>query len=157
MIIVETKSLPSQRVALISDFVPGMGNENIGPVIGPMYATLAQRLEAAGIGFGSAVAVYEARGDAGVQVDAAFQVESDVTAGEGFDVVELPAVDLTATTVHRGSMATIGETWEALMAWVVEHGYEPAGVCREFYLVSETESQDEWVTELQQPIMREAA
>lgn len=40
------------------------------------------------------------------------------------------------------------------MEWVTANGYEPAGVCREVYLVSEPKPQDEWVTELQQPVRK---
>lgn len=160
MITVETKSLPVQRIAQLSGHADGFGNANIGPVIGPLYAALAERLVAAGIGFGpSAFATYEAL-DNGIKVNAAFPVSGEVEVSElsgtggGFEVVELPPVELAATTVHHGSMATIGETWESLTAWVGENGFELAGVCRELYLVSEPKPQDEWVTELQQPIVR---
>ncbi|MDJ0394384.1 MerR family transcriptional regulator [Rhodococcus sp. G-MC3] len=158
MITVETKSLPTTRIAQISATAAGFGNENIGPVIGPMYASLAQDLAVAGIGFGpSSLATYEALDDAegaGIRVNAAFEVPPATSSGTGFQVVDLPAVELAATTVHHGSMATIGETWELLIAWITENGYELAGICRETYLVSMPRPQEEWVTELQQPIVR---
>lgn len=154
MITVDTKSLPEQRIAQISGTAPGFGNENIGPVIGPLYATLAERLAAAGIPFGpTSFATYEAI-DSGITINAAFPVAQNVEAGDGFEIVDLLPVDLAATTVHHGSMATIGQTWEALMEWVSTNGYEPSGVCRELYLVSEPKPQDEWVTELQQPVRK---
>lgn len=51
-------------------------------------------------------------------------------------------------------MATIGETWEQFMAWIDANGYELSGICREYYLVSEPAPQENWVTELQQPVVR---
>lgn len=158
MITVDTKSLPTDRIAFVTETAAGFGPENIGPVIGPMYARLAQALAGHGVEFGpSSIAMYEAIDDGdgtGVTVHAAFEVGPNVTAAEGYDVRELPPVDLAATTVHHGSMATIGETWQQFMAWIDSSGYELAGVCREYYLVSEPEPQENWVTELQQPVVR---
>ncbi len=54
----------------------------------------------------------------GITVHAAFEVTPEVVSGEGFEVRELPPVELAVTTVHHGSMATIGETWEQFMAWI---------------------------------------
>ena len=157
MITVETKSLPAVRIAQISRNATGFGNENIGPVIGPMYAQLAEQLAAAGVAFGpSSIATYEALDDdfADIRVNAAFPVHGDVQAAGEVEVVDLPGVELAVTAIHHGSMATIAQTWEALMAWTTENGYQLAGICRENYLVSEPKPQDEWVTELQQPIVK---
>lgn len=158
MITVDTKSLPTTRIAAVTETAGGFGPQNIGPVIGPMYARLAQTLAEHGVKFGpSSIAMYEAVDDGegtGITVHAAFEVGPEVVAGEGYEVRELPPVDLAATTVHHGSMATIGETWEQFMAWIETNGYELSGVCREFYLVSEPQPQENWVTELQQPVTR---
>lgn len=158
MITVDTKSLPATRIAAVTETAAGFGPQNIGPVIGPMYARLAELLGRNGVEFGpSSIAMYEALVDGdgtGVTVHAAFEVGPNVTAAEGYDVRELPPVELAVTTVHHGSMATIGETWEQFMAWIESSGYELAGVCREYYLVSEPQPQENWVTELQQPVIR---
>ncbi len=153
----ETKALPACCLAQVSGTAAGLGNENIGPVIEPMTALLAQRLELTGIEFGpTAIATYEELDDAGsgVRVNAACEVSPGTQGGQGFDVVDLPAVELAATTVHLGSMDTIDKTWESLVAWITANGYQLAGVCREHYLVSEPKPQDEWFTELQQPVVR---
>lgn len=152
MVTVELKSLPVQRIAQVSAQVARP--ENIAPVIGPLYGSLAQHLSTVGIEFGPfALATYEML-DSGINISAAFPVSTDVVEGGGFDIVELPSIDLAATTVHHGSMATIGETWESMMLWVSENGYEPVGISREVYLVSDPKPEDEWVTEIQQPIVR---
>lgn len=154
----ELKSLPAQHVAQASAVAPGFGPENITPVIGPLFGRLYRDLTAAGVRPGpQSLAMYEAieSGDGeGARAYAAFQVGADVAAGAGFTIDDVPAVDLAATTVHYGSMATIGDSWDALHAWIEDNGYELAGVCRELYVVSEPEPEENWVTELQQPVIR---
>ncbi|OZD06981.1 hypothetical protein CH275_07175 [Rhodococcus sp. 06-235-1A] len=156
MITVDTKSLPATRIAAVTETAAGFGPQNIGPVIGPMYARLAEFLGRDGVEFGpSSIASYEAVDDGegtGITVHAAFEVGPKVSAAEGYEVRELPPVELAVTTVHHGSMATIGETWEQFMAWIDTNGYELSGVCREFY--PEPQPQENWVTELQQPVVR---
>lgn len=154
----EIKPLPAQFVTLKSSIAPGFGPENISPVIGPLFGQLANELEAAGIRPGpQSLAMYEAidSGDGeGARVYAAFPVDRTTSAGSGLNIVEIPGVALAVTTVHYGSMETIGDSWEGLQAWIEENGYELAGVCRELYIVSEPEPQENWVTELQQPVIR---
>ncbi|PYI65511.1 MerR family transcriptional regulator [Arthrobacter livingstonensis] len=154
----ELKPLPAEIVAQASAIAPGFGPENITPVIGPLFGPLARDLATAGVRPGSqSIAMYEAieSGDGeGARVYAAFPVGAEVSAGKGFTLSNVPAVALAATTVHYGSMATIGESWQALHAWIDDHGYELAGVCRELYILSEPEPQENWVTELQQPVTR---
>jgi len=36
--------------------------------------------------------------------------------------------------------------------WVVENNYAYAGPCRELYVRAESEDQQDWVTELHQPV-----
>ncbi|MBB2914203.1 DNA-binding transcriptional MerR regulator/effector-binding domain-containing protein [Streptosporangium becharense] len=155
---VEVKSLPPLRVARATATAGGFGPAAISPVIGPLFDRLYRSVADAGVHVGpTSVATYGAdtAGDgSGVIVTAGFPVGPDVVSGDGFEVVELPAVESAATTVHRGSMATIGGTWEALHQWTAEQGYGPDEVCREFYLVAEPDPQENWVTELQLPITR---
>lgn len=151
----ELKPLPALVVAQSSAKIPGFGPENVSPVIGPLFETLHQDLVAAGIQPGKqAVAMYEADDDAGARAYAAFPVSKEAASASGFTVTEIPGVDLAATTVHRGSMSTIGESWEALHEWISANGYQMSGPCREVYLESQPEPQENWVTELQQPVVR---
>lgn len=151
------KSLPAQHVAQASAIAPGFGSENIGPVIGPLFDRLRHDLTAAGVGLSpNPIARYEAleSGDGdGARANAAYPVGQSVVADAGFSIVDLPAVELAATTVHYGSMATIGDSWDALHAWIDDNGYQLAGVCREVYVVAGPDSPDNWVTELQQPVV----
>jgi effector-binding domain-containing protein len=64
----------------------------------------------------------------------------------------LEPVPRAVTTVYRGSMAHIGEAWQALGAYVQHQGLEFSGPCREVYLHTEEADPEAWVTELQQPV-----
>ncbi|AMB57714.1 MerR family transcriptional regulator [Microterricola viridarii] len=158
---VELRALPAVRVALATAVAPGFGPENISPVIGPLFDRLRTALTAAGSPpRGEAFASYEAIEDApdgeSVRASAAFAVDGDVADADadGFSVQQLPAVELAATLVHYGEMARIGDTWQALDEWIDANGYELAGVCRERYVVAQPEPEQNWVTELQQPVVR---
>ncbi|MFN8148389.1 MAG: MerR family transcriptional regulator [Candidatus Nanopelagicales bacterium] len=74
-------------------------------------------------------------------------------APEGCELVDYPASSAVCG-VHLGAMDRIGESWQALHRWVVENGYEYAGPCREVYVRAVSPDQSDWVTELQQPVVR---
>ena len=76
---------------------------------------------------------YHPTGDDRFEVEAGFPA-STPTSGEGeVEPSDLPG-GLAAVTVHTGPYDTIGPTYEALRAWVQEHGGEPVGDAWEVYL-----------------------
>ncbi|PWC06139.1 GyrI-like domain-containing protein [Mycetocola zhujimingii] len=155
----ELKPLPPQVVAQVSATAPGLGPENMSPVIGPLFDRLFDDLTSAGVTPGEeALAMYEEldpdTDGAGARAYAAFPVPAATVSALGYTVTEVPGTDLAVTWVHHGVMATIGDVWEALFGWIEANGYTPVGMCREVYLVSEPLPQEEWVTELQQPVVR---
>jgi effector-binding domain-containing protein len=157
----EIKALPAQLVAQASAIAPGFGPENIGPVIRPLFDRLYRDLIAAGLTpVSHPVATYEAvkTGDGvAARAFAAFPADADAAGGPvgtAFVVTELPAVPQAVTTVHYGLMRTIGESWDALNSWIIDNGYEAADRPREVYLVTDPEPEENWVTELQQPVTR---
>ena len=75
---------------------------------------------------------YQAMSD-GFDVEAGFPADAPVGAAGRVVPVELPGGSI-ATALHRGSYDTVGETYEALGAWLGDHDYEPAGVAWESYL-----------------------
>ena len=150
-----------QRVAFATASAAGWGPVHITPVIGPLFDQLADRLQSAGIAeFGPAIAIYETRESAHpdaadadeILVTAAFVINDSVTAGDGYEVRTLPGIDQAAVTTHHGSVATIDQSWHALLDWTQLNGYEPSGVCRECYWSPPSEPQENWVTDLQQPV-----
>ena len=56
------------------------------------------------------------------------------------------------TVIHHGSMATIGDSWQALARHVDDRGLHPVGVSREVYLETPMNDSNARVTELQQPV-----
>ncbi|MFF3851219.1 MerR family transcriptional regulator [Streptomyces sp. NPDC002328] len=149
------KSVPAIRVAELAATAAGFDPEDIGPVIGPLYAELFQRLAAAGVTpAGPGVAYYEdaPEGDGRIIVHAAVQVRAPLQSG-AFQVLDLPPVDRAATIVHRGSMDSVLPTAQALARWIDGNGHRAAGYPREINLEC-PDNRDEWVTELQAPLVK---
>lgn len=87
-----------------------------------------------------------------VPIASAFDVAAD---GE-IDIVEVPAGQ-TASVVHTGSYANMGESYATVVAWIHEHGHAIVGPGREVYLNSPTEvSEAELMTEILFPIDAES-
>ncbi|AXK34603.1 MerR family transcriptional regulator [Streptomyces armeniacus] len=163
------KRLPAVRLAELSGTAASFVPQDIGPAIGPLFAELCRRMEAAGVvPDGPGLARYEDAppedgGDSGaITVRAGLPVAaSDVRAlerSEGAEaaenrirIVELPAVERAATIVHRGSMDTVLPTVQALAHWIDANGYRSTGYARELTL-SAPEDTSQWVTELQEPL-----
>ena len=141
----ETRSLEAVRVAAISTVVDGI--EHIGQVVGPNFEQLVRVLRTPQ---SAPIAFYDAADDGAVRASSAFGY--DGPPGDGFEVVELPRVERAAVLVHRGSMDTIGDSWQDLVKQVEEHGERISGPNREVYLENPMDDPDAWVTELQQPL-----
>lgn len=141
------KSLPALRCAQVSTTladtseVPAFLDDAFTRLM-----TASQRQDADQV---PTVATYAEVGDA-LRVTANFPVSAEGQLA-GFEQVDLPAVENALTVVHRGDMAGIGETWQALAREVAERGHQPVGPCREVYLATPPGDQSDWVTELQQP------
>ena len=89
------------------------------------------------------------------RMDVAAGFEWSGAAPEGLDIVELPAIPQALCGIHLGEMTGIGASWQAVHVEIAARGLTPSGACREFYVRSEPDAdQSDWVTELQQPVMR---
>ncbi|MFF0541977.1 MerR family transcriptional regulator [Nocardia thailandica] len=148
------KSVPAVRVAENTGVAAGFEPSAISPVIGPLFEDLADRMQRAGIPFvGPAIAYYEVRPDGSVTVHACLPVNVDPGDAPDFTVVDLPALDSVATTIHRGGVDGIGAAWQSLGRWVEDNGYRTAAPPREVTL-EWTPDPAGWVTELQEPVTR---
>ncbi|MEV6430493.1 MerR family transcriptional regulator [Nocardia sp. NPDC051463] len=148
------KSIPAVRVAELTGVAGDFEPQSIGPVVGPLFEEVCERLARAGVAIvGPAIAYYEENttGDGSVLVHAAVPVDIEPDAAHDFAVVDLPALTQAATVVHRGSMDDVLEPWQALGRWIDANGYKSAGYDREVTL-EYTEDPSGWVTELQEPI-----
>ncbi|MFC4127628.1 MerR family transcriptional regulator [Nocardia rhizosphaerae] len=147
------KSLPAVRVAESTGVAAGFEPAAIGPVIRPLFQELWERVTAADIAVaGPAIAYYREQEDGAVAVHACVPVNVEPDAAPGFSIVDLPAQDRVATTIHRGSVDGIGASWQALGRWVEDNGYRTAAPVREVTL-EWTPDPAGWVTELQEPIV----
>ena len=134
---------------------PGGGPENVTPVIDVVLPALESALTAAGRELVEpGVFWYEASETSeDLTVFVSYTAESEPVAGDGYEVITLPAIDDAAVLTHHGEMARIGDSWMTLLDAVAAEGYQVVGPCREVYLQAEG-PQSEWVTELQVPIAR---
>lgn len=130
------------------------GPDQVGEVIGGMFSTAAEKIVAAGGTPGTGISVYDM--DPGHPENGlSFTVGYLYTEGpvEGLQLTDLPATEA-AVLAHRGSMQSIGQSWQALEQWIAEsEEWVASGPSREVYLQSgEDVPMDEWVTHLQQPV-----
>lgn len=148
--------VPAVTVYAAHGVAPGMGPENVSPVIGPLIDGLDRALEAAGRPIlEPGIFWYDAHDEERVGVHVSYSAEAEPVAGEGYDVIELPAMPTAATLQHRGDMSGIEESWSTLMAQIVADGFRVVGPTREVYLEAEGhEPGPDWLTELQVPVER---
>lgn len=150
------KSLPAARLAVVTGLAESFDPRHIGPVIGPLYRGLHEKLGAAGVQpAGPDIAWYEQDGDGelgdGIVVHAGVPVALAPGELPGVDVVDLPAVERAATIVHHGSMDGVLASVQTLARWIESGGHRADRLGRELYLNS-CGPQEEWVTEIQWPL-----
>lgn len=150
------KSLPTVRVAVATAVARTFDPRHIGPVIGPLYRGLHERLGTLGVPVtGPDLAWYEPEGTGelgdAIRVHAGVTVSVEPGSVPGLDVVDLPAVARAATIVHHGSMDSVLGSVQRLARWIESSGEEADRLGRELYLHS-CGPQEEWVTEIQWPL-----
>jgi DNA-binding transcriptional MerR regulator len=157
---VAVRQIAAARVAELTGTAAGYEPQFIMPVIQPLYYGLTRQLCEAGIAItGPGVAYYEdASGEAGaITVHAALPVGERPSDRPDFPVVELSEIPAAATLIHLGSMDNVLPSIQALARWIDASGYQSLGYAREVTLKL-GDVQDDWVTELQEPIAaRDAA
>jgi predicted transcriptional regulator YdeE len=143
------------RMAEVTGVAPGYGHENIGPVFEARLPIVWRRLVESGIEPGVCLAYYDWPDDRGsVTVHLGFDIGDQVLPdGDGVRVVELPGVEV-ASALHRGPVADIVETFEAVVRWIDGNGYRIVERSRERYLVWDPDEPTNNLTELQVPVGR---
>jgi effector-binding domain-containing protein len=155
---IAVRSIEGHRVASVGRHSPSI--PEVGPLVGPLFPEVASALSHAGIlphHFGPGIADYATSPGGQVDIRAGFVVPRSIEAVPGVDVADWPAFDEAAVLVHHGDMTTIGDSWQRLMVWVGENGYEMVAPGREVYLTEGDVPQSEWDTELQQPVRKASA
>ena len=72
----------------------------------------------------------------------AVPVDGSVPTSAHLEMVELPAVETLATTVHHGSLATLAPVYIALHQWVDENGYRVVGPSRVVFIQAGSDAFD---------------
>lgn len=143
------KSLPALRLAARQTRVAA--RHEIAGFVGPAFDAVAQIISTECGMLETPVAQYDID-EEGMTVTVGYDYRGEQL--PGFDIVELPTVDAAFCGVHLGSMDGIASSWQALHEEIIARGYEPSGPCRELYVRAESETQADWVTELQQPVVK---
>ena len=128
------------------------GSDDVSAVVDRILPPLRDALDRAGVAYREPGTFwYESLRGGDMRVWVSWIAGDEPVAGEGWQVVELPAAARAAVTTYRGEMSGIGEAWSAFMDAVAADGGEFDGPCREVYLQADG-PQSTWVTELQQPV-----
>lgn len=152
---VDYRSLEPVTVYAVEGRAPGMGPENVSPVIDPLLGRLISAIERAGRApLEPGVFWYESVPDSEeMAVHVAFTADPSPEPADGYEVVTLPAVETAAVLTHRGDMPSIGGSWMALMNQLAQDGYRVVGATREVYVHAPVDRpQSEWVTDLIAPV-----
>jgi DNA-binding transcriptional MerR regulator len=133
-------------------------------------ATAATMAATVGASFGAAAAAVQRAGatfsgppfftmasppdDEPGEIEVGFPVSVPFADQDGVIGIEMPSA-LVAYTVHRGPYDEAGPAYQAVEAWIQEHGHAGVGAPREVYLTSPGDTADpqDYVTEIQFPVV----
>ncbi len=91
-----------------------------------------------------------------VPIAASFEPSGD-SFPDGISINEIPEGP-TASVMHQGSYANMGESYATLVAWITEHGHTIAGPAREVYMNSPADADEaDLLTEIFFPISDDGA
>ncbi|GAA2010571.1 MerR family transcriptional regulator [Microbacterium ulmi] len=151
---IEYRRIEPVTVYAASGIARGMGPENVTPLVDEILPPLIAALDAAGVEYREPGIFWyeEVEGSEDLRVTVSMLAGDDPREGDGYAIVELPAIERAAVTTYRGDMPGIGRAWNEFSQAIAAAGHRFVGACREVYLESEPLPQSEWVTELQQPV-----
>ena len=143
------KPLPAVRLAARRAVVATQ--PEVAGVVGPVFDGVAALIGDTPGTLETPIAQYD-HGEDGTAIIAGYAYSG--TERDGFEIVELPAVETAVCGIHLGSMEGIAGSWQAIHAEILARGFVPTGPCRELYVRAVSDDQSDWVTELQQPVTR---
>jgi effector-binding domain-containing protein len=145
-----TSELVEQPTAVVRGVVPV---SEMGTWLRDAYGAVAGYLSAHGAGpAGMPFARFHQLGGHRFEVEAGFPAYHEV-AGAGPVVASRLPGGLAAQTWHMGPYEAVAEAYEAMQAWIADHGGEPIGDPWEVYYSDPTTEPDPsaWRTEVVQP------
>lgn len=143
------KKVPAVNVASVRRIIPSFASLNVlfGELMGPLFG----RTRFAG----PTLAIYHdiEFKESNPDVEVAIPIEGGLPQGVPAVARELPGGEM-ACVVHKGPYETVGEAYNAVMAWLEPNGMRIAGPVRECYLCSpgDTQNPEEYVTEIMVPV-----
>lgn len=143
------KPLPAVRLAAKSATVAE--RHELAAFVGPAFDSIASVIGHVQGALDVPIAQYDMH-DGGIDVTVGYTYDGEADAA--FSIETLPAYETAVCGIHLGSMEHIAASWQEIHEQIVARGYEPTGPCREFYVRAESENQEDWVTELQQPVAK---
>jgi effector-binding domain-containing protein len=73
---------------------------------------------------------------------------------DGLGVKQVATIKV-AATMHKGSFETVGKTYEALVGWIMQNGYDIAGPSEEVYISDPSKTPpQELLTEVRFPVRK---
>lgn len=145
------KALPEWRVS--QRRTRADSHAEIGGIVAPLFEELLDTAVKAGLDPNSPTVATYADGSGGeLAITVGFPIAEGDSPLPGYDDVTMPAVPRAICTVHAGDMESISDSWQALMQYIGAQGLTPSGPCREVYLETPEGNEDDWRTELQQPV-----
>jgi len=150
---IEVKSIDPVTVYAASGIAPGTGPDNVSPVVDRILPPLLAALQESGVDFREpGIFWYETVPDTeDLRVWVSWTAGENTEENPAWQVVTLPPVERAVSYTYRGAMPGIGGAWHHLMESAAAAGEVFTGPCREVYLYADG-PQEEWVTELQQPV-----
>lgn len=143
------KPLPAVRLAARQTVVGSQ--PEVAGIVGPTFDAIAEIIGGERGALETPIAQYSNNED-GISIAAGYAYDGPER--DGFEVIELPAVDAAVCGVHLGSMSGIADSWQAIHSEIIARGFVPSGPCRELYVRAVSDDQSDWVSELQQPVVR---
>ncbi|NER82059.1 MAG: MerR family transcriptional regulator [Leptolyngbya sp. SIO1D8] len=143
-----------QHVASIRDTIPAYNA--IGQLFGEIMAYLGQN-RAEPQGYCAAIWHSTEYQETEVDAEAMIAIPQNLPGTQRIQVQDLPALDLVAAVIHRGSYNTLNQAYGAIVKWIEDNGYQIAGYNREIYLQGGAEQDNpDYVTEIQFPVVKVA-
>ena len=128
---VQTKELPDVLALNVSRTV---SMATIGQAVGEAFMAIAAHAQASGARLnGPPFCVYPDLPEDEFEVRVCMPVASGAEASADVSLDVVPG-GVAASTLHRGPYSAIGESYEALGAWIALNGFAPTGPPREVYL-----------------------
>jgi DNA-binding transcriptional MerR regulator len=148
------KSVESQLVAAAIGVIPNY--KDCPPVFERLFDQAYSHVARQGIKrVGAGISLYHDTKlrDQNIPVEAAVPIYEPISSSDAVWVYELPSVETMACVVHHGTFTTLGQAYDALLAWIEHNQYQIIGATREVYLQYERNGDPtQYVTEVQVPV-----